>query len=53
MNLKIIDWLPDVSIIAGVLMLAMGLYMIYIPAALIIPGILLIYAGYPKGKKVK
>ncbi|MFA5306000.1 MAG: hypothetical protein WC365_00985 [Candidatus Babeliales bacterium] len=47
------DWLPDMSILAGIILLAIGLYMVYIPLALMIPGLFLIYLGWPKGKKVK
>jgi len=49
----IASWLPDISIILGVIMLAAGLYFIYKPLALITPGIFLIYAGWPAGKKAK
>jgi hypothetical protein len=54
---KISKWLmeqtADISILAGIILLAIGLYMVYIPLALIIPGLFLIYLGWPKGKKVK
>jgi len=54
---KILKWLieqmADMSILTGIILLAIGLYMIYIPLALIIPGLFLIYLGWPKGKKVK
>jgi hypothetical protein len=45
--------MADMSILTGIILLAIGLYMIYIPLALIIPGLFLIYLGWPKGKKVK
>lgn len=47
------EWLPDISIVLGVILLAAGLYLVYMPLALIIPGLFLIYVGWPKGKKVK
>ena len=54
---KISKWFAeqaaDISILAGIILLAAGLYMVYIPLALIIPGLFLIYIGWPKGKKVK
>ncbi|MFA5385776.1 MAG: hypothetical protein WC364_14165 [Eubacteriales bacterium] len=53
---KISKWLAeqaaDISILAGIILLAIGLYMVYIPLALMIPGLFLIYLGWPKGKKV-
>jgi hypothetical protein len=54
---KISKWLieqtADISIFAGIILLAIGLYMVYAPLALIIPGLFLVYLGWPKGKKVK
>jgi hypothetical protein len=49
----LIDWLPDISIFAGITLLATGLYMIYMPLAFVSTGIFMIYLGWPKGKKVK
>jgi hypothetical protein len=58
MNLKekpietLISWLPDMSIFSGIIMVSAGLYMIYTPLALIMPGLFFIYLGWPNGKKV-
>lgn len=41
-------WLPDVSIFAGISLLTAGVYFIYMPLAFIIPGIFLVYLGWPK-----
>jgi hypothetical protein len=49
----LISWLPDMSIFAGIIMVSAGLYMIYVPSALVMPGLFLIYLGWPKRKKVK
>lgn len=46
-------WLtvPEMLIITGFLMIAGGLYLVYPPAALVICGAMLIYAGWPKEAK--
>jgi hypothetical protein len=51
--MKLNDWLPDISIFAGLVLLSIGIYMIYIPAMFTILGIAFIYIGWPKGKRVK
>jgi hypothetical protein len=43
----------DISILAGIILLAIGLYMVYIPLAFVSTGLFLVYLGWPKGKKVK
>jgi hypothetical protein len=54
---KISKWLveqaADISILTGIILLAIGLHMVYAPLALIIPGLFMIYLGWPKGKRVK
>jgi hypothetical protein len=42
---------PELLIIIGFLMIAAGLYLVYMPAALVICGAMLMYAGWPKGVK--
>lgn len=42
----------EVILIAGFLIMAVGIGLIHIPAALIASGILLMYAGWPKGGAV-
>lgn len=49
----ITEWLPDISIFTGIVLLAIGLYMIYIPLAFMSTGLFMVYLGWPKGKKVK
>jgi hypothetical protein len=52
-----VEQAADISILVGIILLAIGLYMIYPAASFAIIGILLIYMGKPKGnstqKKVK
>jgi hypothetical protein len=50
--MKLNDWLPDISIFLGLVLLSIGIYMIYIPAMFITLGVSFIYIGWPKGKKV-
>jgi len=47
--MKFNDWLPDISIFAGLILLSIGIYMIYTPAMFITLGIAFIYIGWPKG----
>ena len=42
---------PELILIMGFFMIGAGLFMIYIPAALVICGAMLMYAGWPKGVK--
>ena len=51
--MKFKEWIPDISIFAGLILLSIGVYMIYIPAMFVILGISFIYFGWPKGKAVK
>ena len=39
----------EVILIAGFLIMAVGIALIHIPAALIVCGAILMYAGWPKG----
>lgn len=41
----------DVLVIAGMVMVGAGLWMIYSPAALIVVGAFMVYLGLPKGVK--
>lgn len=48
---QIDDWIREACLLAGFGVLVWGIHLIYHPAAWIIGGILLLYAGWPAGKR--
>jgi hypothetical protein len=48
---KIGSFLKDLFLVLGFASIAYGLYIIWLPAALVICGAMLIFAGIPKKKK--
>lgn len=49
---KLKSILPDVFLVLGFSCVAYGLYLLFPPAALVISGAMLLYAGIPKQKKI-
>ena len=47
---KISDFISELAIVAGFLMLGYGIYLIYPPAMFIICGACLMWFGFPKGR---
>jgi uncharacterized membrane protein len=50
---KVYDFVSELAILAGFLMLGRGIYMIYKPAMFIICGIGLMWFGFPKTRRAK